>query len=160
MRAGAEICPHPRRARGRGYDNQGEGFTNILIAKIQWGQTHKEPCEAKFVVKGKGNAKPVGSVEMRQQVNEAIRLMKQDRRMGTKASFVCVLSPSEDTDADFDMTVKEVVRILYLSGAAAGSHAILDADTVTTHVQEASSGARRGWPRDVQRDCRLRRHRG
>src|SRR4051794_14363470 len=29
------------------YDNQGEGFTNILIAKIHWLRTQTGPCDAK-----------------------------------------------------------------------------------------------------------------
>jgi hypothetical protein len=180
------------------YEHQGEGFTNILIAKIQWLRTQAGPCEAKFVARAPEEENPVGSEQarleafmrsyfdndrwrdpsvncsaqtsqlstsivtqdkkrfyqltatfraerdcLRQQVNEAIRLMKQDRRMGTEASPVCLLSPSEDPGADFDMTVKEVVRILYLSGAAAGSNAILDADTIA-HMYKKLLPARGG----------------
>jgi hypothetical protein len=56
--------------------------------------------------------------------------MKQDRRMGTEAAPFCLLAPLEDPGADFDMTVKEIVRILYLSGAAAGDISILDLDVI------------------------------
>jgi hypothetical protein len=73
---------------------------------------------------------------LHQQVNQAIRLMRQDRRMGTTLIPVCHLTPFEDPGGDFDMTVKEVVRILYLSGAAAGSHAILEPDTVAHMYKE------------------------
>jgi hypothetical protein len=92
---------------------------------------------------------------LRAQVNEALLLMKQNRRMGTEGAPFCPLDPFGDQGADFDMTVKEVVRILYLSGAVSGSNAILDAATVT-HMYKKLLPARGGVGRatfDVIADC-------
>jgi hypothetical protein len=50
---------------------------------------------------------------LRQQVNEAIRAMIKDRQMGT-TDLPCIANLSLGNKGDFDVNVRELVRILYM----------------------------------------------
>jgi hypothetical protein len=69
----------------------------------------------------------VGPGCLRQQVNEAIRAMVKDRRMGTDG-LPCVSSLSTGSKGDWDVNVRELVRIFYM-GTIPGLE-VLDRSTI------------------------------
>jgi hypothetical protein len=56
---------------------------------------------------------------MSRQINEAILAMRKTTQMGT-SGLPCVASLSSGSEGEFDVNVRELVRILYLSGPNSG----------------------------------------
>jgi hypothetical protein len=74
---------------------------------------------------------------LKQQINSSIQAMRKHGKMGTPLPF-CLMTPISQP-GEYDFTVKELVRILYLSGAAAGRQDILEPATVTHMYKELLS---------------------
>jgi hypothetical protein len=122
---------------------QGEDMISILIAKTEWlrsGRRFADPCESTIqfpvadeaswsktkspthcavekgrVVEGANVtvSLSVDSVCMRRQVNDAIRAMLKDERMGS-SGVPCIESLHFSSNGEWDTNVRELVRVLYM----------------------------------------------
>lgn len=81
-----------------------EDLTNLLIAKLAWIRTHS----------GNDTCNGLSGADMVRQVNESIRAMKKTGQMGTN-DLKCIESLQFGADGDWDVNVRELVRILYLA---------------------------------------------
>jgi hypothetical protein len=165
------------------YDNQGEGFTGILIAKIAWltdSRFSHLPCVHKMVIprpkQPDGNweyasvqdfmkdklgawgdpstptrcSAPTSLVNarddqlsisfrvdracLRKQINEGIRAMEKTSQMGTDKLHCVENDPTLISGAfarkgDFDVVVRDAVRILYMGTLPRQN--VLEAETIT-----------------------------
>lgn len=69
---------------------------------------------------------------LKRQINDAVRLMTRDGRMGTTlpSPSPCPMLLSIGSGGEYDSALKEMVRLFYMSGAYAGNNDILEPDTV------------------------------
>lgn len=80
-----------------------------------------------------------------QQVNETIRAMRKEGLMGTAGTY-CVIPPRIATTGDFDVNVRELVRILYYAGNAQPGRSAPLLETATVKHMYENLLAARGKP--------------
>ena len=152
--AACELEDEYLRIRGRmslgKYEQQGEDLTSILLAKLSYARARDTSCTVRVT----GNIQMAGFPNcaqsivsagtqlsysltptcMVQQVNEAIQSMAKEGLMGTNKTW-CFIPPRIESTGDFDVNVRELVRILYYAGNVDGRRGLLQAKTVD-HMYE------------------------
>lgn len=110
------------------FDNQGEDLTTILIAKaahVRW--FPNESCIR--------NVAPVAlRRRMIDQLNDAIGGMRKTKALGS-SGIPCPGSPTgflefEESNGEFDVNVRDLVRLLYLAGPSGGDPSLLTPATI------------------------------
>ncbi len=143
------------------FKDQGEGFINLLGAKVAFLLAHpREACIApagasvdmsrpdchEATLDTSTPPQPAISVSracLIKQVNDGILLLRKDSVLGS-SHLVCLTKPTLDSSGEFDVEVRELVRVLYMGGPNGAN--ILRTDAVDHMYDEML--ATRGPPAD------------
>jgi len=147
--------------RAGDFSNQGEGFINLLGAKVAFLLEHPgQPCLAPPTA-AVDTSRPdchgstldtstppqlatrVSPDCLISQINTGILLLRKDSVLGS-SDLVCLTKPSFSSSGEFDVEVRELIRVLYMGGPSGAN--ILTPEAVSHMYNEML--ATRGPPSD------------